>query len=152
MRVWKVTLKFDDGSKKNLKLYDANRYFDGYLKIKRGYFNTLNEKINLTANYEIGKAIEKVENPDGENWTLNPWFLIITKENEKGKTFWLLIKRERDLSGVLVAIGPKLFAKYNNTNSEAKREIMRIINYIVAYLDKFECTILLSNNIIRIND
>jgi hypothetical protein len=148
MKVWKVKLKFRDGSERDLNLYDANRYFDGYLKIKRSYFNTLNELINTEKQYEIRKGIEKVENPDGKDWTFNPWILIISKENEKGKTFWLLVKREKDLSGVLVAIGPKLFAKYNNTNSEAKREIMRVIHYLTAYLEKFECTILLPNHLV----
>jgi len=151
MKKWSVKLKFSDGREKKINLYDANRYFDGYLKIKRSYFNTLNEIINKENNYDIGKAIEKVETPDGEDWTLNPWILIIAKENEMGKTFWLLIKREKDLSGILIAIGPKLFAKYNNTNSEAKREIMRVINYLTAYLKKFECSILLPNHILKGN-
>ncbi|TFF88861.1 MAG: hypothetical protein EU550_00460 [Promethearchaeota archaeon] len=151
MKEWSVILKFNDGTKNKLNLYDANRYFDGYLRIKRSYFNTLNEIINKETEYDIGKAIEKVESPNGKDWTLNPWILIIAKENEMNKTFWLLIKREKDLSGILIAIGPKLFAKYNNTNSEAKREVMRVFNYLTVYLEKFQCSILLPNHILKGN-
>jgi len=72
--------------------------------------------------------------------------LIIVKDNEKRKPFWFFIKREKDLSGILVAIGPKPFAEFNNQNlSEAKREIKSLINYIVAYLNKFKCVIMLPN-------
>ncbi|MCK4686938.1 MAG: hypothetical protein KAT66_02315, partial [Candidatus Lokiarchaeota archaeon] len=71
------------------------------------------------------------------------------KENEKKRPFWLFIKREKDLSGILVAIGPKSFANYNsNIASEARREIKRLINYIVTYLKKFKCIILLPNHLI----
>ncbi len=65
---------------------------------------------------------------------------------KKKKPFWFFIKREKDLSGVLVAIGPKPFAEYNNKNlQEAKRETKRIINYIIVYLNKFNCVIMLPN-------
>jgi len=101
----------------------------------------------MTKKYSTGRAIEKVLGPEGEedDWTLNPWMLIIVKDNEKNKPFWFFIKRERDLSGLLVAIGPKSFADYNSNNSEAKREIKRLINYIIAYLNKFNCVVLLPN-------
>ncbi|MFX1259447.1 MAG: hypothetical protein ACFFAN_16460, partial [Promethearchaeota archaeon] len=72
--------------------------------------------------------------------------LLIVKDNEKKKPFWFFIKREKDLSGILVAIGPKSFAEYNNKNmQEAKRKIMRLINYIIAYMNKFNCVIFLPN-------
>ncbi|MGQ4872902.1 MAG: hypothetical protein ACP6IY_02400 [Promethearchaeia archaeon] len=145
MKIWKVDLKFDDGSNKNLELYDASFIFSGYLKIKRSYFNELVKTVKMTKYYNTGRAIEKVIGPDGEDWTLNPWMLIIIKDNEKKQPFWFFIKRERDLSGLLVAIGPKAFADYNTNNPESKREIMRLINYIVAYLNKFNCVILLPN-------
>ena len=65
---------------------------------------------------------------------------------KKKKPFWLFIKREKDLSGLLIAIGPKQFAEYNNNNTlEAKRDIKRLINYIVVYLNKFNCSVLLPN-------
>ncbi|MFX1314049.1 MAG: hypothetical protein ACFFHD_15795, partial [Promethearchaeota archaeon] len=82
--------------------------------------------------------------PDQIDWTLNPWMLLIVKDNEKKKPFWIFIKREKDLSGILVAIGPKPFAEYNNKNiQEAKREIIQLINYIVTYMNKFNCVIFL---------
>ncbi len=146
MNPWKVGLKFSDGVKKELELFDAKSYFGGYLKIKRSYFNALVKTINMTKKYFTQRAIERVFSPDENDWTLNPWMLIIVKDNEKKKSFWFFIKREKDLSGILVAIGPKPFAEYNNKNlTEAKREIKRLINYIIAYLNKFNCVILLPN-------
>jgi len=147
MNPWKVSLKFSDGTNQNLELQDVKSYFGGYLKIKRSYFNELVKTIKMTKKYSTGRAIEKVLGPEGEedDWTLNPWMLIIVKDNEKNKPFWFFIKRERDLSGLLVAIGPKSFADYNSNNSEAKREIKRLINYIIAYLNKFNCVVLLPN-------
>jgi len=146
MDTWKVFLKFSDGEDKELKLFDAKAYFGGYLKIKRSYFNALFKSIKMTKRYLTQKAIEKVIGPNNDNWTLNPWILIIVKDNEKKKSFWFFIKREKDLSGILVAIGPKPFAEYNNKNlSEAKREIKSLINYIIAYLNKFNCVIMLPN-------
>ena len=147
MKPWKVFLKFSDGTNQSLELQDVKSYFGGYLKIKRSYFNELVKTIKITKKYSTGRAIEKVLGPAGDedDWTLNPWMLIIVKDNEKNKPFWFFIKRERDLSGLLVAIGPKPFADYNSSNSEAKREIKRLINYIIAYLNKFSCVVLLPN-------
>jgi len=146
MKPWKVFLKFDNlNSEKELELFDAKSYFGGYLKIKRSYFNKLIKVINMTKKYSTRSAIEKVIGPDEIDWTLNPWMLILIKDNEKGKKFWLFIKREKDLSGHLVAIGPKPFVDYNKVNSEAKREIKQILNYIIAYLNKFQVIVLLPN-------
>jgi hypothetical protein len=146
MDPWKVILKFADGSNEELELFDVKKDFGGYLKIKRTYFNSLIKTIKLSKNYITGRAIEKVINPDNIDWTNNPWMLIIVKDNEKKKPFWFFIKREKDLSGVLIAIGPKPFAEYSNINSsEARREITRIINYFIAYLNKFKCVVLLPN-------
>lgn len=141
---WKVYLKHVDIIDKKLELYDAKTYFGGYLKIKRTYFNALIKSIKMTKKYFTSKAIERVLGPDDSDWTLNPWMLIILKENEKKMPFWLLIKREKDLTGDLVAIGPKQFAEYNNKNlSEARREIKQLINYAITYLNKFNCVVFL---------
>jgi len=147
MSPWKVFLKFSDGTTKNLELEDAKPYFGGYLRIKRSYFNELVKTLKMTKTYTTGRAIEKVLAPDEGNdeWTYNPWLLMIVKDNEKNKSFWFFIKRERDLSGLLVAIGPKPFADYNNNNPESRREIKQLINYIIAYFNKFRCVILLPN-------
>lgn len=148
MKSWKVELKFekeDEKTDKELELYDANRYFNGYLKIKRSYFNELVKTIKMTKKYITGRGIEKVIGPDDKDWTYNPWMLLIVKDNEREKPFWFFIKREKDLSGLLVAIGPKLYATYNRSNAEAKREIRRLINYIIAYINKFSCVCILPN-------
>jgi len=146
MSNWKVFLKFSDGENKELELVDAKSYFGGYLRIKRSYFNALTKTIRLTKKYFTVRAIEKVINPNQIDWTLNPWVLIIVKDNEKKNPFWFFIKREKDLTGSLVAIGPKTYAEYHNKNlQEAKREIKCLINYIIVYLNKFNCVILLPN-------
>ncbi len=146
MKQWNVFLKFADESTKELELYDAKSFFGGYLRIKRSYFNELVKTVKMTKKYSTGRAIEKVIGPESdEDYTFNPWMLLIVKDNEKKKPFWFFIKREKDLSGLLVAIGPKPYAKYNASNPEAKREIKRLINYLVAYLNKFECIVLLPN-------
>ncbi|MFX1356660.1 MAG: hypothetical protein ACFFA8_05185 [Promethearchaeota archaeon] len=146
MKTWKVLIKYSDENIENLDLYDASSYFDGYLKIKRSFFNSLIKAIKMSKKYTTGNAIEKVINPEGEDWTLNPWMLLLVKDNEKDNTFWYFIKRESDLSGLLVAIGPKAFADYINANAtETKRDIKRLINYLIAYLNKFNCIVLLPN-------
>ncbi len=148
MNNWKIFLKYSDSElefDKELELIDAKSYFKGYISIKRSYFQTLFKTIKMTKKYSTRRVIEKVLNPDNEDWTYNPWMLIIAKDNEKNKPFWFFIKREKDLSGKLVAIGPKSFAVYNNSNSDAKREIKSIMNYIIVYLNKFKIWVLLPN-------
>lgn len=143
---WDVFLKFSDGIDRKLELYDAKSYFGGYLRIKRSYFNALTRSIKMTKKYFTERAIEKVLGPDEADWTYNPWMLLIIKDNEKKMPFWLFIRREKDLSGALVGLGPKQFAEYNNKNpSDAKREIKQLINYIITYLNKFNCIIFLPN-------
>jgi hypothetical protein len=145
MKRWQIQLKFSDDSEKEITLFDAKTYFDGYIKLKRSYFNSLVKALKITKRYITGKAIQKVVGPDGEDWTFNPWILILVKDNEKEKPFWFFIKRETDLSGLLVAIGPRPFVDYNTYNPEANREVKKIINYIVSYIKKFELVILLPN-------
>jgi len=146
MKTWKLLLKFSDGNSKNLVLYDSSEFFNGYLKIKRTYFTSMIKAIKMTKKYSTGKAIERVTSPEGDDWTFNPWILLIVEENEKGNPFWLLIKREMDLSGLLIGIGPKPFVDYNVANTtEAKRDIKRLINYIITHFNKFGCFVLLPN-------
>ena len=148
MDIWKIYLKLSDGMANELELYDAKAYFNGYLSLKRSYFARLVKAIKMTKKYTTGHAIERIIGPDTKDWTENAWMLLLIKDNEKKNPFWLLIKREKDLSGMLVAIGPKAFAEYNNSNIlEAKRDIKRLINYIVAYLTKFNCSVLLPNSL-----
>lgn len=148
MNTWQVTLKYSDGETKQLELFDVKTIFNGYLKIKRSYFDRLLKAAKITKKYFTGNAIETVIGPIKDDWTLNPWMLILIKDTEKKKPFWLFIKRERDLSGELVAIGPKNFAAYNESNSdEARRDLKRLMTYLVVYINKFECSVLLPNYI-----
>lgn len=143
---WKILLKIEGHSDKELELIDAKSYFDGYLTIKRSYFNRLIKALKISNRYVAKRGIEKVLAPNKEDWTLNPWLLLLLKENEKNMPFWLFIKREKDLSGTLIAIGPKIFADFNNQNlSDAKRDLKRLINFIVSYIKKFECIVVLPN-------
>ena len=146
MGIWRISLRLSNGENKELELFDAKIYFGGYLKIKRSYFNALLKVIKMTKKYYTQKTIERVLGPDNGDWTYNPWMLIVAKDNEKKNPFWFLIKREKDLSGILVAIGPKPYADYNNDNLlEAKREIKHLINYIIVYLNKINCVVMLPN-------
>ncbi len=146
MKTWNISLNYPELNTKDLKLFDVFTFFNGYLKIKRSYFEKLSKAIKMTKKYIIEKGIAKVINPENEDWTMNPWMLLLVKDNEKENPFWFLIKREKDLSGTLVAIGPKPFVDYNSSlNNEAKRELKRLINFIVVYLNKFNCIILLPN-------
>ncbi len=148
MSIWRIFLRLPDGKSKELELFDAKGYFGGYLKIKRSYFNALIKTIKMTKRYYTQKSIERVVGPDNDDWTYNPWMLMIVKDIEKKNPFWFFIKREKDLSGILVAIGPKPFAEYNSKNLlDAKREIKRLINYIIVYLNKFNCVIMLPSYI-----
>ena len=146
MKTWNISLGNSEINTKDLKLFDIFSFFNGYLKIKRSYFEKLLKAIKMTKKYIIEKGIAKVINSENEDWTMNPWMLLLVKDNEKENPFWFLIKREKDLSGTLVAIGPKQFVDYNlSLNNEAKRELKRLINFIVIYLNKFNCIILLPN-------
>ena len=146
MELWKISLNYNNELNKKLDLFDAKIYFNGYLNLKRTYFNKLAEVIKITKRYNIIHGISEVIGPDEKDWTLNAWMLFIITETENRNPFWLLIKREKDLSGTLVAIGPKAFADYNKSNQdEAKRDLKRLINYLVTYLNKFYCSIFIPN-------
>ncbi|GAH14115.1 unnamed protein product, partial [marine sediment metagenome] len=47
---------------------------------------------------------------------------------ENQKPIWLLFKRERNLDGLLVAIGPKKFANYFNSSKESEKTIKKLLN------------------------
>jgi hypothetical protein len=146
MKTWNISLSYGENDTKEIELFDTFEFFNGYLKIKRDYFEKLLKAVKMTKKYKIEKAISKVIDPEKKDWTLNPWMLFLVKDNEKENPFWLLIKREKDLSGTLVAIGPKQFRDYNaSLNNEAKRELKRLINFIIVYLNKFDCLILIPN-------
>lgn len=144
--IWRIMLKVEGLPKEELELVDAKSFFDGYLKIKRNYYDRLIKAIKISKKYITKRGIEKVISPNNEDWTLNPWFLLLLKETEKNMAFWLFMRREKDLSGTLIAIGPKIYAEFNNQNlPDSKRDLKRLINFIVSYINKFECLVILPN-------
>ncbi len=145
MKAWKIELNTNDAFKKELTLYDVRSIFDGYLRIKRSYFNSLVKALKISKNYKSISAINKVYSPSNEDLSENPWMLIVVKDTEKNFPIWFLIKREKDLTGLLICVGPKIFADYSFNNANNKREIIRMMNYIVAYINKFSCVVFLPN-------
>ena len=146
MNTWTVLLKFPSGGDQKIELVDARAYFNGYLKLKRNYFTRLIKAIKMTKTYTTGHAIEEIIGNDGKNWTNNPWLLLIVKDNEINKRFWFLIRREKDLTGILIAIGPEEYVKFNNDNlADIKHNLKGIINYIITYINKFSCVVFLPN-------
>ena len=99
MSTWKIDLKFADGTSNEIELYDAKSYFKGYLKLKRSYFNRLVKAIKITKKYTTGHAIEKVVGPDSKEWTLNPWMLLLIKDNEKKNLFGFLLRERKIYRG-----------------------------------------------------
>ncbi|MBD3342754.1 MAG: hypothetical protein GF353_26895 [Candidatus Lokiarchaeota archaeon] len=147
MTNWKVVVNFVNNPKteEEIQLFDVSSYFKGYLKLKRSYFNELEKIVRTSKSYFAQKAIASVTNPEGEDWTANAWMLLVLVDTEMGTPFRFLIKRERDLSGTLVGVGPEVYVSHNEDigNADTKREIMRIFNYIIVYFNKFNCSILL---------
>lgn len=145
MKNWKITLKFPDGTTDELELHDGASILRGYLTIKSEYFNEIIKKIKEQKRFISGKAIETVIGPDDEDWTNNPWLLFIIKDNEKQTPFWFLFKRENDLNGILVAIGPEKFAEYLKSSGESDINVKKLLYYFTAYAEKWSNLVLLPN-------
>ncbi len=145
MKIWKIGINFSDGTNDQLDLYDCASIFNEYITIKRKYFNELIKQIKDNPKYITGKAINKVSGPDGSDWTNNPWLFLLIKELENQKPIWLLFKREKNLDGLLVAIGPKQFANYLNSRKESDKTIKKLLNYFIAYPSKWANLVLLPN-------
>ena len=144
--IWRIMLKVEGLPNEELELVDAKSFFEGYLKIKRNYYDRLIKAIKISKKYITKRGIEKVIGPNNEDWTLNPWLLLLLKETEKNMAFWLFMRREKDLSGTLIAIGPNIYNEFNNQNlPDSKRDLKRLINFIVSYINKFECLVILPN-------
>ena len=145
MKNWQVTLKIGESSTEELSLVDTLEVLEGYLNINRTFFDELINIVRMIKKYAIGKGVEKIIGPDNKEWTNNPWILLMFKDNEKQIPFWMLIKREKDLTGYLVAIGPSKFYEYCKVSKEPDDEIKRILEYIIAYPQKFKVSIIIPN-------
>jgi hypothetical protein len=145
MKTWQVTVKIGEEPEDTLDLVDVREILDGYLNISRTFFDELLGIVKMIRKYAIGKGIQMVKSPDKDDWTHNPWILLLFKDNEKGIPFWLLLKREKDLTGYLVAAGPDQFLEYCKSTKEADDEIKRIMEYLIAYPQKFTLSIIIPN-------
>ncbi len=139
---WQITVNIEDDEDK-FQLTDIKEVLDGYLNINRTFFDELLDIVKMIKKYSIGKGIEQVIGPDKEDWSKNSWLFIIFRDKEKFIPFWLLFKREKDLNGHLVAIGPDSCYEYFRKSKVASDEVRRIIEYLLAYPQKFEVLILI---------
>ncbi|MHA1793278.1 MAG: hypothetical protein ACTSVI_11580 [Promethearchaeota archaeon] len=107
---WKVHLSLDEIDE-DIELIDIEKLLNTYLVIRKKFFDDFLEVIQKINHYSVGKAIESVVSFDGSDWTKNSWLLVMCKQMKDDATFWMLFKREQNLSGVLVGIGPDEFVK-----------------------------------------
>lgn len=142
MASWKVSIRVPDSEGiQVLELEDVISLFKAYPEVKRNFFDDLVAAINKTPTYYVGAKITKVTGADGEDWTSNPWILIIARESELNTPLWLLFKREKNLAGYLVALGPPAATTYAKENG--LDELRRILEYIVAFVNRWDITVFL---------
>ncbi len=145
MKKWHITIKIEDESPEELEMYDVKDLYENYIAISRTFFDELLSYVKMIRKYAVGKGIEKVIGPDRKLWTQNPWLLIMFKDNEIQVPFWFLLKRGKDLNGTLVAIGPEHFYKFCSKDKDSDDEIKRLIEYLVAYPEKFRVSVMIPN-------
>ena len=145
MKTWEVTIKIGPENPDKLVLYDVQKILEGYLNVNRTFFDELLDIVKMIKKYAVGKGIEEIIGPDKKNWTKNPWLLFMIKEKEDETPFWLLFKREKDLSGILTAIGPQNYYEYCESIKEPDDEIKKFLEYIIAYPQKFKLSIIIPN-------
>ncbi|NMC59580.1 MAG: hypothetical protein GYA51_09400 [Candidatus Methanofastidiosa archaeon] len=136
-------MKIGEEPEDKLELLDVKDLLDGYLNLNRPFFDELLRNVKIIKKYAIGKGISKVTGPDEKDWTHNPWLLFMAKDNEKEVPFWFLLKREKDLTGYLVAVGPQKYYEYCETSKEADDDIKRTLEYLITYPQKFKLAILI---------
>ena len=136
-KIWTVKLSVDSGSTKTIKLYDGKAVLGEYVQIRRNYFDDLIKEIKLNKKFTVGKSLKKVTSPEGEDWIENPLVLLMANNKEKEVPLWLLIKRENNLNGYLVAIGPNVFCDYLAKEQERIEEIRKFLEYMVIYSQKW---------------
>jgi hypothetical protein len=142
-QLWTVKLTDDSGSEKTIKLYDGNSVLGEYIQLRRNYFDDLIKEIKLNKKCTVGKSLKKVISPKGEDWTKNPLILLIANNKENNVPLWLLIKRENNLNGFLVALGPKVLCEYLVAEQERIEEIRKFLEYMVIYSQKWVISVLI---------
>ncbi|GAB4305538.1 MAG: hypothetical protein Kow0069_01440 [Promethearchaeota archaeon] len=142
MKAWEVTVEFDGSSESDvLNLTDLQEVTSGYYDVARAFFDDLLESIKKSRQFVVGKKIKHVKGPDDEDWTQNPWLLLLARIREKEVPFWALIKRKRDLTGTLVAVGPEEFVKFVKKNGG--EELKKVLEYLVTFPKKFNLVVLI---------
>jgi len=139
-KIWTINIHADGGTSKTIKLYDGKAVLGEYLQIRRNYFDDLIKEIKLNKKYIVGKSLKKVTSPEGEDWTKNPLILLLATNKDKKIPLWLLIKRENNLNGFLVAMGPSVFCEYLVKEPERIEEIRKFLEYLVIYSQKWAIT------------
>ena len=139
---WRVKLEHPGINGLNeIELADVITFFKAYPEVKRNFFDDLVTNINKNKDFFVGPNITTVTGPDGNDWSINPWLLLIAREIEKEAPFWLLFKREKTLSGYLVGLGPAGVVSY--AKEEGLDEIRRILEYIIAFANRWNIAIFL---------
>lgn len=144
--IWKIELNINNikiNDNKPLELHDLHSLIGKYIKINQTYFDELLKTIKITKKYSVSKSIRKITKNNGESWTENPWILIIAENTENKVPVWMLIKRENDLTGFLIAVGPDLFYENLNSSKDNIEDIRKILEYIVVYHGKWKTTVLI---------
>ena len=145
MKTWELMIKIGTETPDKIELYDIDKILDGYLNVNRTFFDEILDIVKMIKKYSVGKGIEKIIGPNKDDWTFNPWLLIMVKDKENEIPFWLLFKREKDLTGFLVAIGPKKYYDYCNASKEPDDDIKKFLEYIIAYPEKFSLSVIIPN-------
>jgi hypothetical protein len=151
--VWNVKITIEGNPQEQLALYDAYEVFEEYMSVTREYFDALIKYKGLEKRFKIGKGIEEITGPDGKNWTRNAWTLIMAKHTGKMKEitvdqdvpFWILIQRNSDLNGFVVAVGPQLFYEYLKSDSDRESNMRKLLDFIANYREDFKTIVLIPN-------
>ncbi len=146
-KTWKVEIRFEGKRSADiLSLIDVSELTENYIQIPREFFDSLIHNVKENFEYSIGKGIQAVFDPLGKNWTENPWILLMAKDHSGSARFWFLFKRERNLSGYLVAIGPNSYYQLlADKEGNREDEMKKLIEYILAYIKKFNILMLIPN-------
>ncbi|MHA1341520.1 MAG: hypothetical protein ACTSRZ_16585 [Promethearchaeota archaeon] len=137
---WNVSIEMGENNIQTFELYDLNEFIGEYYNLQTNYFDDLLDSVKISKNYVVKSSITKVTFK-GEDWTVNPWILVLALDKKKGLPFWFLFKKKQDLSGNLVAIGPESFLRYAKENKNIDEDLKKVLDFIIFYRDKFSAII-----------